>query len=71
VKYRYHPKVFLLPPWKEIYVNDQERKQTWQQAVETYNWIKQTYNQFNYHIVELPLTTVENRIAFIIENLTH
>ena len=70
VKYRYHPKVFLLPPWKEIYVNDQERKQTWEQAVETYNWIKQTYHQFNYQIVELPLTTVENRIAFIIENLT-
>ena len=26
-EYRYNPKVFLFPPWEEIYTNDTERKQ--------------------------------------------
>ena len=28
LKYRYSSKVFVLPPWKEIYVNDAERDHT-------------------------------------------
>jgi len=70
-KYRYNSKVFLLPPWKQIYTNDQERKQTWEQAVETYNWIKQLYTKFDYDIIELPLVSIENRISFIMDNLSH
>jgi hypothetical protein len=27
-KYQYFPKVFVLPPWKAIYVNDAERDHT-------------------------------------------
>lgn len=71
IKYPYNPKVFLLPPWKEIYINDQERKQTWEKAVETYSWIKQLYTKFGYDVIEVPLVSIENRISFIMDNLSH
>jgi len=29
-QYQYFPKVFLLPPWKAIYVNDAERDHTFE-----------------------------------------
>ena len=36
-KYQYNPKVFLLPPWKEIYVNDAERDHTFEHAEWVYS----------------------------------
>ncbi|MGH9693368.1 MAG: AAA family ATPase [Bryobacteraceae bacterium] len=34
--YRYNKMVFMGPPWKEIYATDSERKQTYAEAVATY-----------------------------------
>ena len=45
LKYRYNQKIFILPPWKEIYINDDERKQSWEEAKLTYKIMKQTYTQ--------------------------
>nr|WP_267313954.1 AAA family ATPase [Legionella antarctica] len=42
-KYRYNPKVFIFPPWLEIYSHDTERKQDFQEAIETYQAIKEAY----------------------------
>lgn len=38
----YAQKVFILPPWKEIYELDNERKQTWEEAVYTFDKISTT-----------------------------
>lgn len=66
--YRYHPKVFILPPWEVIYHTDTERKQTWDEAVATYNQMIKTYRQYGYLIIEVPKDTVENRVAFILQH---
>ncbi|WP_370896230.1 AAA family ATPase [Chryseobacterium gossypii] len=62
----YNPKVFILPPWKEIYETDHERKQSWKEAVETYNMMKSTYSKYGYELIEVPFDTPENRIEFIL-----
>jgi len=62
---RYHSRVFLLPPWREIYHTDAERKQTWDEAVYTYEMMKKTYREYGYHPVEVPRTTVEERVRFV------
>lgn len=67
LQYRYHPKVFILPPWEAIYHTDSERKQTWEEAVATYNQMIKTYCQYGYQIIEVPKDTVENRVAFILQ----
>lgn len=66
---RYHATVFVTPPWQAIYVNDNERKQTFEEAVATYHIMKETYFSLDYELIELPKTTVIKRAKFILEHL--
>ena len=67
--YRYNKKVFILPPWLEIYTTDNERKQTWKEAVQTYEILAATYKQYNYELIEVPKTPVNERVEFILRTL--
>ncbi|SEM56285.1 Predicted ATPase [bacterium A37T11] len=62
---RYYNTVFITPPWEEIYLNDAERKQSFEEAIATYEMMFQVYTDLNYAVVEIPRTTVEKRIDFI------
>jgi len=62
----YQSKVFILPPWEEIYETDSERKQTWEEAVYTFEKMKATYLKFRYEIIEVPKTTIEKRAEFVL-----
>ncbi len=66
--HRYH-KVFLLPPWKEIYVSDAERYESYEQAVLIHEHLEETYRNFGYDLVTIPKDTVENRVAFLLQHL--
>lgn len=68
-KLRYSDIVFLTPPWKEIYQNDKERKQSFEEAVETYKVMKKIYGSLGYHLTELPRLAVAERAGFIISHL--
>jgi len=63
----YHKKVFILPPWKEIYITDAERRQNWEEAVETYEQMRLTYAELGYEIVVVPKDTTEKRCQFILD----
>ena len=67
---RFHELVFVTPPWEEIYRNDEERKQTFQEAIETYNQIIATYREYGYQTIDLPKVSVEKRADFILETLS-
>ncbi|HLT42708.1 MAG TPA: AAA family ATPase [Sphingobacteriaceae bacterium] len=69
LKYRYNKRVFLLPPWLEIYETDNERKQTWEEAVYTYYKMKQTYLEYSYEIIEVPKVSIDERCDFIVTNV--
>ncbi len=62
---RYNQQVFITPPWEEIYRNDAERKQTFAEAVATYEVMKKVYAEFGYSLMELPKCTVAQRIDFM------
>jgi predicted ATPase len=57
--------VFLLPPWEAIYVQDNERLETYLQATEIHEHLKNTYASLGYVINEVPYGTVAERLAFI------
>ena len=59
--------VFLLPPWKEIHVTDNERYESFEQGVLIYDYLKKGYLQFGYDVVEVPFGTAEQRTEFILE----
>lgn len=60
--------VFIAPPWREIYVHDEERRHSWETAVRTYELMAEAYARYGYDPVELPKAPVEDRLAFILEH---
>jgi len=67
--FRYNPLVFMAPPWKAIYVNDAERKQTFAEAVATFQAVRDAYVKQGYQPMELPLASVEARMSFVLTNV--
>jgi len=64
---RYNRKVFILPPWQEIYETDSERKQSWEEAVMTYEVLKDTYISYEYELIEIPKIDILKRAEFILQ----
>lgn len=62
--YKY-TQIFILPPWKEIYVSDNERLENFEQAVEIHNHLEKTYSKYNYNVITVPTGTVAERVSFI------
>ena len=67
-KHKYD-KVFILMPWKDIYIQDNERYETFEQATEIHEYLIKWYTSFNYELVEVPQSTLENRVDFILNNI--
>jgi predicted ATPase len=63
--YRYQH-IFLMPPWEEIYISDNERYENFEQALAIHNHLERTYKKLNYPIIEVPTGTVETRLEFIL-----
>jgi predicted ATPase len=68
-KYQYNRRVFIAPPWREIFCQDEERKQDFAEAVRTYEAMMATYSEFGYELVEIPKNPVEERVKFVTENI--
>ena len=66
--YRYHRRVFIAPPWEEIYQLDRERKQNFEEAVRTYQAVAAAYTEFGYELIEIPRAPVEQRARFILDS---
>src|SRR5690606_20085656 len=67
-KYKYNY-VFLLPPWKEIYLTDNERFESFDQALAIHEHLKKSYLSFGYSLIEVLKDSVEARSKFILNNL--
>lgn len=66
--YKYD-KVFILPPWGAIHVNDNERYETFEQATQIFDELWQTYVDYGYSPIQVPLGSVEKRTKFILDSL--
>jgi predicted ATPase len=64
-RYRYMGRVFLAPPWQEIYSTDTERKQTYDEVVKTYHMMGEAYEDCGYEVVEIPRASPAQRADFI------
>ncbi len=57
--------VFILPPWKAIYKQDNERYETYEEAVTIHDFLLEEYKKYNYDVFDVAPGTVNERIAFI------
>tara|TARA_R100000935_G_C2795728_1_gene148066 strand:- start:9 stop:548 length:540 start_codon:yes stop_codon:yes gene_type:complete len=64
-----YDKIFLLPPWKEIYKSDNERYESYDQALIIHENLKNSYITYGYDPIEVPIGTIANRSSFIMNSL--
>ena len=65
----YNRRVFIAPPWKDIFQQDRERKQDFDEEIRTYDALATTYTSLNYELLELPRASVEERLSFVLANV--
>jgi len=61
--------VFILPPWKTIYVSDDARYENFEQAKQIDNHLVLTYKKFGYSPIVVPEASPEERLQFILDQL--
>jgi predicted ATPase len=62
----YAPVVFFAPPWREIYVNDAERPQSFEEAQELSIHIRRAYLDYGFRLVDLVASPVPNRLEQVL-----
>jgi len=68
--FRYHRRVFIVPPWREIYRNDAERTHSFDDAVASYVALLETYGRLGYEPIFVPRLSVEERVDFVLRTLS-
>lgn len=63
---RYDGPIFRAPPWKAIYVADPERIQDWDEAIASDAAVSAAWRRYGYELSDLPLASVEERLAFVV-----
>lgn len=61
--------VFILKPWKEIFVSDNERYENFEQAEIIHKHLLNTYQTYNYQLLDVPFDTIKNRVDYILSYL--
>ncbi|HTQ64056.1 MAG TPA: AAA family ATPase [Puia sp.] len=67
---RYNQKVFITPPWEEIFCNDAERDQSFRESIEVCDRVCKWYAAYHYELILLPKDTIENRAGFILDHVS-
>jgi len=65
-RHRFNPKVFLAPPWPEIFVNDDERRHGFDVAEAEFRRLARVYPSFGYDVILLPKTDIVSRADFVL-----
>jgi predicted ATPase len=68
--YRFHPLVFILPPWEDIYKTDTERDQTFADAIDVHEKIVRWYRSCGYVLRDLPRLPVAQRADHVLHVLS-
>ncbi|MFX1677175.1 AAA family ATPase [Paraburkholderia sp. A2WS-5] len=65
----YHHRVFVTPPWPEIYVQDDARRHDFASATQEYERLLAAWPSFGYKITLVPKTDVAARADFVLRTL--
>jgi predicted ATPase len=68
-EHRFRRRVFLAPPWPEIYQTDAERRHGFDIAVAEYQRLLEVYPSLGYEVTILPKVGVSERADFVLDRL--
>jgi len=58
--------VFMFPAWKKIFKNDNERYESFEEAIKIQDNLKNTYTKLGYEVCEVPTGDVSDRANYIL-----
>lgn len=61
--------VFCFPLWEDIYQQDNERYESFSEATKIQKYLVDAYTSLGYTLIEVPKTTIEERVKFIENHL--
>ena len=64
-----YDKVFMFSPWEEIYISDNERYETFEQAIAIHTFLEKAYQKIGYQLILVPFGSIEDRTNFILNSL--
>ena len=64
-----YTKIFMLPPWEEIYMSDNERLESFEEAKQIHYHLENTYRRYNYEIELVPFGKVTDRVDFVLNSI--
>ncbi|MDH6599778.1 putative ATPase [Myroides gitamensis] len=64
----YH-QIFLLPPWENIYISDEQRYESFEQANLIHRYLVDTYKSYGYDLIEVPREPIIKRVEFILDRV--
>lgn len=67
---RYHRRVFLAPPWPEIFVTDAERRHGFEASLAEFERLRAVYPALGYEVIMLPKVSVRERADFVLAVLS-
>lgn len=67
--HRYHRRVFMAPPWPEIYETDAERRHGFEAGLPEYYRLKKALPALGYEVMPLPKVAVSARADFVLAAL--
>jgi predicted ATPase len=67
--HRYNRKIFLAPPWREIYVTDAERRHGFDETLAEFERLEQQYPALGYEVILLPKVSVHDRADLVLAEL--
>lgn len=68
--HRTNRKVFMAPPWPEIFASDPERRHGFDEAVAEHDRLHAAHTALGHELVILPKVSVKERADFVLERLT-
>ena len=64
----YHSTVFFTPPWSDIYTQDPQRPQQFEEHIALSEKLKEVYIRLGFRLIQVPLTNIKTRVKFITRN---
>ncbi|WP_445756056.1 AAA family ATPase [Polaribacter sp.] len=62
--------IFHFSPWEKIHMNDNERYESFEESIIIDQYIKKTYTDLGYKIINVPFGKLEERCQFILNFLS-
>lgn len=62
-----YDKVFILPPHREIYETDEERRESFESALLLHDHLIKAYHSIGYNPIEIPLLPLQERAQLLID----